>query len=234
MPQEPFHQAPFNPFAITAAEQFARNPEKRCPCALVLDVSGSMAGEPLNELQAGLQAFRTSLQGHAQARQRVEPAIVTFGGSVQVVHPFMEADLFSPPELQASGDTPMGQALLRTLDLIEERKAAYRQHGVPYYRPWIFLITDGAPTDKNTAAWTEAVQRVRNGTAQKHFVLFAIGVKGADMGLLRQLSDSPKELHGLAFIELFQWLSNSLGAVTQAPPGQTITLAPTNWEIVDT
>ena len=227
MPQEPFQQSPFNPFAITAAEQFARNPEKRCPCALVLDVSGSMDGEPL-------RAFGISLQGHAQARQRVEPAIITFGGTVQVVHPFMEADLFNPPELRASGDTPMGQALLRTLDLIEERKAAYHQHGVPYYRPWIFLITDGAPTDKNTAMWGDAVNRIRNGTAQKRFVLFAIGVKGADINLLRQLSDSPKELHGLAFIELFQWLSNSLGAVTQSPAGNPITLEPTNWELIDT
>ena len=57
MPQEPFHQSAFNPFAITAAEQFARNPQKRCACALVLDVSGSMDGEPLRELQAGLSAL---------------------------------------------------------------------------------------------------------------------------------------------------------------------------------
>jgi uncharacterized protein YegL len=234
MPQEPFSPTAFNPFAITTAEQFARNPEKRCPCALVLDVSASMDGEPLRELQAGLNAFRTSLQGHAQARQRVEPAIVTFGGSVQVVHPFMDAELFNPPELQASGNTPMGQAIMRTLDLIEERKAAYQQHGVPYYRPWIFLITDGEPTDQDSHFWREALQRIRDGTQNRKFMLFAIGVKGANMNLLRQLSDSPKQLQGLAFVELFQWLSNSLGAVTQAGPGQAITLAPTTWEVVDT
>jgi uncharacterized protein YegL len=234
MPQEPFSPTAFNPFAITTADQFARNPEKRCPCALVLDVSSSMEGEPLKELQAGLRAFCTSLQANAQARQRVEPAIVTFGGSVQVLHPFLDAESFTAPVLKASGNTPMGQAIVRALDLVEERKVIYNQHAIPYYRPWVFLITDGEPTDQDTPYWRQALQRIRDGTANRKFMFFAIGVQRANMSVLRQLSDSPKQLQGLAFVELFQWLSNSLGAVTQAGPGQTIVLGPTSWEVVDT
>ena len=60
MEQQPFTSAP-NPFVADAATQFAENPENRCACVLLLDVSGSMAGKPIAELQEGLTVYRDSL-----------------------------------------------------------------------------------------------------------------------------------------------------------------------------
>jgi uncharacterized protein YegL len=60
---------------------FALNPEQRTACVLLLDVSGSMSGQPIGELNAGLQTYKNALVGDALAAKRVEVAIVTFGGA---------------------------------------------------------------------------------------------------------------------------------------------------------
>ncbi len=75
---------------------FASNPEPRCPCVLLLDVSGSMSGEPINQLNAGLSTFRDELAADALALKRVEVAITTFGPT-KVEAPFTTASAFEPP-----------------------------------------------------------------------------------------------------------------------------------------
>src|SRR5713226_4787578 len=88
--------------------ELAPNPEPRLPCVLLLDVSRSMAGQRITLLNEGLQTYRDELMADSLASQRVEVAVVTFGGTVETVVPFTTADRFVPPTLRISGDTPMG------------------------------------------------------------------------------------------------------------------------------
>lgn len=199
--------------------EFADNPEPRCPCILLLDTSGSMSGAKISELNVGLRTFAEELRSDAMATKRVEIAIITFG-PVQLIQHFVTPDQLFPPTLVASGDTPMGGAIQRAVELIAERKATYKANGVGYYRPWIFLITDGAPTD-NVSAATAAI---REGERSKSLMFFPVGVDGADLQSLAQIAvRQPLKLRGLSFRELFTWLSNSLGTVSrsqqdEAPP----------------
>lgn len=135
------------PYGGFEASEFAENPEPRVACVLLLDVSGSMAGRPIGELNAALATFKDTMAADSLARKRAEIAIITFGGNVELVQDFVTAEQFTPPVLEASGMTPMGQAIERAIDIIAERKNVYKQNGISYYRPWIFLITDGGPTD---------------------------------------------------------------------------------------
>lgn len=212
-----------------ATSDFASNPEPRCPCILLLDVSGSMNGRPINELNAGLVTFRDELLADPLALKRVELGIVTFG-PVHVEQPFTCAANFFPPILFARGDTPMGAAITKALDMVEERKREYRANGISYYRPWIFLITDGAPTDE----WQAAANKVFRGEEDKRFAFFSIGVQGADMKTLAQISvRQPLPLQGLQFRELFSWLSSSLRSVSRSTPGTEVVLeAPKGWTSV--
>jgi uncharacterized protein YegL len=216
------------PFAVTT---FMDNPENRCPCVLVLDTSGSMQGQPIEELNEGLAQFKRELLTDEMATKRVEVAVIGFG-PVQVLASFATPDAFTPPTLVAEGDTPMGAAIQHAIALVEQRKQEYKQYGIAYYRPWIFLITDGEPTDQ----YSDAIQALRDGLRRKNFEFFAVGVKGANMNVLKQMSGErpPLTLKGLQFREMFRWLSNSLGAksrsqVLDAPVPVENPTAPQGW-----
>lgn len=218
-------------------ESFANNPEPRCLCVLVLDTSGSMAGAPIAALNAGIAELKNELAADGLAQKRVELSIVTFGPVTEMLG-CVSVENFVPPTLSAASDTPMGGALLKAVEIAETRKQAYKAGGVKYYRPWIMLITDGGPTDQNTADWPNALQKIQDGVNRKAFAFFPIGVENADMTTLATVCPSvtPIKLQGLKFRELFRWLSSSLKSVSQSRPGEDVKLAsptaPNGWGTV--
>lgn len=219
-----FEQVPFG-----EQVEFAQNTEPRCPCLLLLDTSGSMQGKPIAELNAGIQQFRDELFADEMTQKRVEIAIIGFG-PVQTLTEFQTPDAFQPPTLVAGGDTPMGAAIEAGLNLLDQRKQTYRSNGISYYRPWIFLITDGGPTDY----WQSAAEKVKAGEQANHFSFFAVGVEGAKMDILAQITTrQPVKLQELRFRDLFKWLSNSLSAVSKSQLGTQVSLenptGPTGW-----
>jgi len=151
--------------------EFVENPENRCPVILLVDTSRSMGGRPLQELIEGLRIFKEEVQQDTQAALSVEVAIVQFGKSVDLVQDFVTIDDFDPPKLTADGMTPMGTAIEFALDLLEKRKATYRVNGVQYYRPWIFMITDGAPTDP----WVNAARRLQEAESENKLLFLRLG-----------------------------------------------------------
>ncbi len=215
-----------------AAAEFAENPEPRCPCVLLLDTSGSMQGEAIEELNRGLQMFRQELFSDSLSMKRVEIAVVTFG-PVSVLQDFTTADMFRPPPLEAAGDTPLGAAIGRGLNLLKQRKEVLRANGIKLFRPWIFLMTDGAPTD----AWRHLSQIIRAGEENKSFSFFALGVNNADFKVLKELSArEPLKLSGIRFNEFFIWLSASLKNVSRSNPGDKVSIPdykPYGWAEIE-
>ena len=174
----------------------------------------------------GRRGMRSGPLAPVQAATAVEQAVPRYLTGLGTI----TAANFFPPILFAQGDTPMGAAITKALDMVEERKREYRANGISYYRPWIFLITDGAPTDE----WQAAANKVFQGEEDKKFAFFSIGVQGADMKTLAQISvRQPLPLQGLQFRELFSWLSSSLRSVSRSTPGTEVVLeAPKGWTSV--
>jgi uncharacterized protein YegL len=216
--------------ALEESVEFALNNQPRCACVLILDTSGSMAGARIDALNAGLKTFREELAGDNVASQRVEVAIVEFNTNVRVVQDFVTADQFSPPTLTARGTTDMAGGVNQALDLLQQRKRQYSSNGVPYYRPWAFLITDGEISNPQQVA-----QRVSDEENKRGVSFFAVGVDGAREESLRSISVRPyKMLSGVKFNELFLWLSASLKGVSRSKPGEMVALDNNtgSWELV--
>ncbi len=219
--------------ALEEAVEFAENPEPRCPCVLLLDTSGSMNGPALDALNEGLKSFKNDLVKDPLASRRVEVAVVTFDNEVRVVQDFVTVDQFDPPGLTAGGMTHMGAAIHKALDMVAARKQQYRSNGVAYYRPWVFLITDGAPQGEPDDVVEQAAQRVKSDEAGRKVALFAVGVENADMNRLAQLAvRAPVKLNGLNFVEMFVWLSASMQKVSQSRVDEQVALPPPGWSAV--
>lgn len=206
------------------------NTERRCPVVLLLDTSASMQSS-IDLVNLGLRDLRSDLISDPLASQRVEICIITFG-PVMVVQDFVTVDRWTVPRLRARGETPMGEAMRRAVEEIRLRKQAYREAGLPYYRPWIWLVTDGHPTDRVD----EGLKLVRDEVERGGMEMFTIGTEQADFRLLKRISHPrpPVRLHEARYREMFVWLSQSLKPISRSEPGAPVELpAPEGWGELD-
>ena len=219
--------------------EIANPQQQHVATVLLLDTSGSMTdGNKIIQLNEGLKIFKEDLSSDDLARKRVDLAVITFGDVVKTFQNFSSVEEFNPPRLKASGLTPMGDAILRAIELVEERKRMYKAKGTDYYRPWIFMITDGAPTDMQLgdSMWNDVIKKVHEGEANKKFLFFAVGVEPANMELLKQIAPpnrEPVKLKQGKFKEMFEWLSKSQAKIPSSKIGEQVALenpvGPQGW-----
>lgn len=231
----------YNSSASTApmtikADDLIDNPTTRVPVVLCLDVSASMRGEKIQELNRGVKEFFNAVKNDDVAKYAVELCIVTFNHSAQKVLDFAgierQIDQFNTINLVASGNTAMGAAVNMALDLLEKRKQEYQDKGVDYWQPWLVLMTDGQPTD----VITSAAQRTAKLINEKKLTIFPIGIgDGANMEQLKKFSPTkePLRLKGLMIAEFFDWLGKSVKTTSQSAPGTRIKLPPIGWAYLD-
>ncbi len=220
------------------------NPQHpHCPTVLVLDTSGSMAGDKIRQLNDAIRFFQEDVASDDLARKRVEVALVSFGGDVRLEQAFASAEEMTAPTLRADGGTPMGEAILKAVELVRDRKAEYRSVGTDYFRPWIFLITDGQPTDMapGDGTWQQVVEAVHGGESRGEFLFFGVGVDPADMRSLAELCPAgrpPLKLRPGHFKEMFAWLSKSQQRVSASRVGEQVPLpdpaGPHGWAEIET
>lgn len=209
------------------------NYEQKCCCVLVLDVSSSMQGEPIRELNEGLKAFYKDIQNDSTTSNRLEVSIITFNEHVKTLVQPSLASNFTMPTLIANGGTMIADGVREGIKATRARKAWYKDTGQPYYRPWVILMTDADPD--NFQSTTTLAAEIKDGMSKKDFFFLAIGVQGADMQKLKAISDPSMpaaQLKGLKFSEFFKWLSASMTTVTNSKDGDKVNLPnPAEWMV---
>lgn len=223
---------------LLRVKDLVENPTTRLPVCLCLDVSNSMEGDPVNELNEGVGLFFYELKKDEIAFYSAEVAVVTFGGfDAECLLDFANLERVpKPPKLEAVGMTPMGEGVNLALDLLEKRLNEYREKGVDYFQPWLVLMSDGSPNGDETEL-ERAIQRVSELEHSKKLTVITIGIgKDADMEVLAKFSSdkSPLKLKGLKFKDFFSWLSRSVSAISQSMAGENVELEPTSdWGSLD-
>ena len=218
---------------------YPTSPSQRQLCVLVIDASGSMTetvpgiGKTrVQLLNEGLRTLHADLMKDEVARNRVRLAIVLVGGPQDDAALQMGwTDLldFQPFDISAGGLTPLAKGLRIGLQVIEHEKPALKSAGITYTRPWMFVMTDGAPTDA-TADWQAATAECQQAEQDKRCSIFPVGVDDADMAVLAQVSDMtpPAQMSAAKFKEFFLWLSASTAVASRSTPGGTMQLPTTS------
>ncbi len=214
-----------SPSAVETA--LAENPEPRSQCVLVLDNSSSMGGDKIAQVNQGLIDFLQILRADEMASDRVEIAIVTFGGSVKVAQEFVLAKDFTPPQLMAGGDTPLFAAVCEAGRLIRERRQLYKKFELDSFRPFVVVITDGYPNANDSIeAAQQMVREFESATDpadQASFFFF--GVEGADMKTLNAISKRPAmKIRGAQFRQVFPWVGLSVRQISISNVGDNVEL----------
>ena len=207
--------------------RYKDNNSQRTPCVLVLDGSQSMDGRPIDELNRGLKVLESELKEDVVARGRVRVLVVRVGGAPEVVGDWTDAINFAAPTIEAYGNTPLGEAMELALESVAEEKRRLDAAGISSTRPWIFMISDGAPTDPG---WETAAARCSQEEDARRVAVFPIGVSGADLNALGKFSRrGAAQLDGLRFTDFFLWLSRSVSSASHSGPEEEVQLPAIDW-----
>src|SRR2546428_7705545 len=156
---------------------------RRLPVYLLLDCSASMSGEPIEALRMGVKGLKSDQKTEPQALETGYLSVITFSSSAQQVCPLTELITFQEPALDARGATALGDALkvLEQCVDTEVRKTTATQKGD--WKPMVFLMTDGQPTDN----WEGAADQIK----QKRIanIIACAAGPGADASMLKRITD---------------------------------------------
>lgn len=211
--------------------EFPENYEQKCPVVILCDVSISMEGSPIAELNKGLQAFERDVQEDDICKARLDVAVLSFGSSAKVEHDFALMDEYGMPRLMVNGTTNLEAGMRTAMEKLDDRKSWYRSTRQTFYRPYIILITDGMPNeDPNTTGLTTSIKEA---VQSKKYNFWPVGVDGANMELLNSMacpdvkgSLPAMQMSSANFVKLFQWLSSSFAKISKSREGDILDLTP--------
>lgn len=188
---------------------------RRLPVFFLIDVSESMIGEPVQQVEEGLATIITELKRDPYALETVYLSVLIFAGKARTVAPLTDIISFYPPRLPVGGGTSFGQGLQHLMREMKSQLQPTTLHQKGDWRPIVFLFTDGAPTDdfkQSVADW----KRDWQGKAQ--LVAISFGDE-ADTTILREMTDQVllfKNTTAQAYKEFFKWITASIQATSQS------------------
>jgi uncharacterized protein YegL len=192
-------------------EEFLR----RRPVYLLLDASASMFGAPITAVQQGVQLIHRELNNNPHAIETVYLSVITFDSTAKQIVPLVSVEAFTPPTLKAEGNTALGAALTLLNDAFDRELKANTDGRKGDYRPLVFLLTDGAPTD----AWKEPLAKLKTRAGIKIGSLVALGCgPQVNMGTLKEITDDVLRMADMspdAMQQFFKWVSSSIQKTSQ-------------------
>ena len=191
--------------------------ESHMALVFLVDTSGSMSGQPIDELNRGMNRFKDQVCKDEKTKGILDIAIIRFSTDWEVVQDFTPIEYMQPVSFEAEGSTYMAEALSKSIEMVNERSRFYRRSGTEPYKPWIVLISDGAPFDDIDAMSKEINDMVE----MEKLAFWSLAVPGADTKVLHKLSGRRVlDLADYDFAGFFDWVSKSMRAVSVSSPGE--------------
>jgi uncharacterized protein YegL len=186
---------------------------RRLPVYLLIDTSGSMSGEPIEAVRNGIQTLVSALRQDPYALETTHLSVITFSSAAKQEVPLTELPQFQPVQISASGATAMGEALSLVAKCAEREVAKSTPEAKGDWKPLVFLLTDGEPTDSLERGLAD-FKKQRWGLV----IACAAGVS-ANVGLLQQITECVVQLDttdSAAFKAFFKWVSASVSTSSKS------------------
>lgn len=188
---------------------------RRLPIYFLLDVSESMVGENHRKLEEGMDTIVRGLRRDPHALETVYLSAIAFAGKATTIAPLVELVSFYSPKLPLGSGTSLGRALTHLMSEIDKNAVRTTADRKGDWRPIVFLLTDGKPTD----AYASAVKRWKESYASKvSLVAIALG-RFADLAVLKDLTETVLVLErtGAAeFTKFVAWVTASVSAQSKS------------------
>jgi uncharacterized protein YegL len=181
---------------------------RRLPVYLLLDTSGSMMGEPIEAVRNGVQVMISSLRQNPQAIETAFLSIITFDSIARQIVPLTDLASFQIPDIKATGTTSMGEALQLVSTCIDNEVTKTTSESKGDWKPLVFIMTDGIPTDNLQTGIDEIKKR------KTAYIVACAAGDGADTNLLKQITESVVSLDtadSQGISKFFAWVTASIG-----------------------
>jgi len=181
---------------------------RRLPVYLLLDTSGSMMGEPIEAVKNGVQIMISSLRQNPQAIETAFLSVITFNTSAQQIIPLTDLASFQMVDIRATGVTALGDALRLVAQKINTEVAVTTMEQKGDWKPLVFIMTDGVPTDN----WQDGLQEFNK--CKTAFTVACAAGSGADTNVLKQITESVVSLDtadSQSIGQFFAWVTASIG-----------------------
>jgi len=181
---------------------------RRLPVYLLLDTSGSMSGEPIEAVKNGVQIMISSLRQNPQAIETAFLSVITFDSTAQQIIPLTDLASFQMVDIRATGVTALGDALKLVSSRIDAEVAKTTTEQKGDWKPLVFIMTDGIPTDDWQSGLNEFKKR------RVAFTVACAAGSGADTNILKQITENVVSLDtadSASIGKFFQWVTASIG-----------------------
>lgn len=181
---------------------------RRLPVYLLLDTSGSMSGEPIEAVKNGVQVMISSLRQNPQAIETAFISVITFDSAAQQIIPLTDLASFQMVDIRATGVTALGDALKLVANKIDTEVAKTTPEQKGDWKPLVFIMTDGIPTDDWQSGLAEFKKR------KTAFTVACAAGSGADTGILKQITENVVSLDtadSSSIGKFFLWVTASIG-----------------------
>ena len=203
---------------------------RRLPIYFLVDVSESMVGTPIEQVQEGMRTIIQELRVDPYALETVFVSIIAFAGRAKVLSPLTELYKFYPPVFPVGGGTSLGEALDCLMNDIDRNVVKTTLESRGDWKPVIFLFTDGNPTDSCDAAFERWNRKYRS-----HCNLVAVSLgENVNLKTLSKITDDIlllKDTDAESFSKFFKWITASIKTTSvsvTSTASDEVKLAPTS------